>query len=280
MLGRRGLHLCLITDRPQHPVISPVTAELSTRHRVRVIDPDSVALTAMIEEELSDPADIYLLRSHTEASMEMALRMERAGILVVNNWAAADACRDRVTIAARVQAACLPWPETWSMPELGAWADGVSGGRLLRHPVVVKSRWTRRGDLVRRVDSEAQLKALAADWPREPVIVQKYIPNDGWDRKLYVIDDEIFGLYRPSPLTEGDPEARISISVPAEWASLAERVRLAFDLRVYGLDLVLCSTGPTIVDVNSFPGFRGVAGAPEALVAMVDRLGDELSATG
>src|SRR5256885_1118448 len=132
MLGRRGLHLCLITDRPQHPVLSPVTAELSTRHRVRVIDPDSVALTAMIE---------------------------------------------------------------------------------------------------------AELKALAADWPREPVIVQKYIPNDGWDRKLYVIDDEIFGLYRPSPLTEGDPEARISISVPAEWASLAERVRLAFDLRVYGLDL-------------------------------------------
>jgi ribosomal protein S6--L-glutamate ligase len=273
------LHLCLITDRPQHPVIAPVTAELSTRHRIRVIDPDSVCLPAILERELRDPADIYLLRSHTQASMEIALRMERAGILVVNNWAAAEACRDRITIAARVQAARLPWPETWSLPELGPWAAEMVSGKHLRHPVVVKSRWSRRGDLVRRVDSKAQAKTLAADWPREPVIVQRYIPNDGWDRKLYVVDDEIFGLYRPSPLTDGNPEARVTINVPAEWASLARKVGLAFGLRVYGLDLVLCPTGPTIVDVNAFPGFRGVAGAPEALVAMVDRLGDELSAT-
>src|ERR1700737_2324984 len=180
MCGRRGLHLCLITDRPQHPVIAPVTAELSTRHRVRVIDPDSAGLHAVLQGELRDPANVYLLRSHTQASMDIARRMERAGTLIVNNWAAADACRDRVTIAERVQAACLPWPETWRAPDLETWAARAGPGELLRHPVVVKSRWTRRGDLVRRVDSEAQLKTLAADWPGEPVFVQRNIPNDAW----------------------------------------------------------------------------------------------------
>src|SRR6202011_2635396 len=58
MFGRRGLHLCLITDRPQHPVIAPVTAELSTRHRVRVIDPDSAGLHAVLQGELRDPANV------------------------------------------------------------------------------------------------------------------------------------------------------------------------------------------------------------------------------
>jgi ribosomal protein S6--L-glutamate ligase len=273
------LHLCLITDRPLHPVIAPVAAELSTRHRVRVIDPDAAGLQAALQEEVRDPADLYLLRSHTQASMGIARHVERPGTLTINNWAAADACRDRVAIAARVQGACLPWPETWGAPDLNAWATGGGLEMLLRHPVVVKSRWTRRGDLVRRVDTVAQLKAVAAEWPAEPVIVQRYIPNDGWDRKVYVIDGEIFGVYRPSPLRDGDPEARMAINVPVEWASLARRVGIAFGLKVYGLDLVLSATTPTIVDVNSFPGFRGVAGAAEALIAMVDRLADEPSAT-
>jgi ribosomal protein S6--L-glutamate ligase len=277
MFGRRGLHLCLITDRPQHPVIAPVAAELSTRHRVRVIDPDSGGLQAALREEVRDPADLYLLRSHTQASMDMARHVDRHGTLI-NNWAAADACRDRVAIAARIEGACLPWPETWRAADLNAWATRGGLGILLRHPVVVKSRWTRRGDLVRRVDTVAQLKAVAGEWPAEPVIVQRYIPNDGWDRKVYVIDGEIFGVYRPSPLRDGEPEARMAIKVPAEWASLARAVGIAFGLRVYGLDLVLSATTPTIVDVNSFPGFRGVAGAGEALIAMVDRLADEPSA--
>jgi hypothetical protein len=33
--------------------------------------------------------------------------------------------------------------------------------------------------------------------------------------------------------------------------------------------------GPMIVDVNSFPGFRGVPGSVEALVALVERMLEE-----
>jgi ribosomal protein S6--L-glutamate ligase len=120
--------------------------------------------------------------------------------------------------------------------------------------------------------------ALAADWSAEPMIVQRYVANDGWDRKLYVIDGQVFGLSRPSPLTPGDPEARAGIKVPAEWARLAQKVGRAFGLTVYGVDVVLSSNTPMVVDVNSFPGFRGVSGAPEALVAMVERLGARPSA--
>ena len=45
-----------------------------------------------------------------------------------------------------------------------------------------------------------------------------------------------------------------------------------FDLRLYGVDLLVTEHGPIIVDVNSFPGFRGVPGADDALVDLVERL--------
>jgi len=34
-----------------------------------------------------------------------------------------------------------------------------------------------------------------------------------------------------------------------------------------------------VVDVNSFPGFRGVAGAASALTSLVERLGEEKQIT-
>jgi ribosomal protein S6--L-glutamate ligase len=46
----------------------------------------------------------------------------------------------------------------------------------------------------------------------------------------------------------------------------------AFNLRLYGVDLLITERGPIIVDINSFPGFRGVPGADHALVALVERL--------
>ncbi len=38
---------------------------------------------------------------------------------------------------------------------------------------------------------------------------------------------------------------------------------------------LMTERGPIIVDVNAFPGFRGVRGAASALVALVEQLGSE-----
>ncbi|WP_298749138.1 hypothetical protein [uncultured Serinicoccus sp.] len=39
-------------------------------------------------------------------------------------------------------------------------------------------------------------------------------------------------------------------------------------------DVVLGPDGPVLVDVNAFPGYRGVPGAPQALADLVaDRVG-------
>lgn len=276
----RGLTVGLITDRPKHPVLTVVAAQLGRRYRVRLLDTrDPPAAGLAVERELEAPADVYLLRSHTPATIALARRLKEAGAVVVNHPSATATCVDRVELSAQAQAAGLPWPETHGDSELEPSGDDSGTGRSLRYPVVVKSRWSRRGDVVQRVDSHMQLTEVGTTWPGEPLILQSYIPNDGADRKLYVVDGRVFGLHCPSRLSGGDPDQRVPIVVPLEWERLAQQVGRAFNLQVYGVDLVLSTEGPLIVDINPFPGFRGVPGAAEALVTMVDRLAAQLRLT-
>jgi ribosomal protein S6--L-glutamate ligase len=280
------VEVCLITDRPQHPVLTAVATRLSARHRVRIVDSrDPTTANLALEGELRQPADVYLLRSHAPGTVAMSQHLEKEGAVVVNCWNATAICIDRVELSARAQAAGLPWPETCSIPGREASSLGVSStdaraARAPRYPVVVKSRWSRRGDLVQKVDSLGQFMQVWEAWPDEPLVIQSYVPNEGADRKLYVVDDQVFGLLCPSRLSAGDPEDRVPIGVPEKWRALALQVGRALNLRAYGVDLVLSPEGPVIVDVNPFPGFRGVPGAAEALVAMVDRLAAEVGATG
>ncbi len=63
--------------------------------------------------------------------------------------------------------------------------------------------------------------------------------------------------------------------LPSEWAQITLEIGRVFNLRLYGVDLLMTERGPIIVDVNAFPGFRGVRGAASALVALVEQLGSE-----
>ncbi|MFD8796299.1 ATP-grasp domain-containing protein, partial [Streptomyces vinaceus] len=138
--------------------------------------------------------------------------------------------------------------------------------------LVVKSRHSRRADLVVRVDDADRLRELARAWPQEPVVVQEFAPNSGWDHKLWAIGDRVFAALRRSELApQGRGPARplALAELPPGWADLVRRTGEVFSLDVYGVDLI--DTGeatPLIVDVNAFPGIRGQAGAPEALAEL------------
>ncbi len=123
-----------------------------------------------------------------------------------------------------------------------------------------------------RADSDVRLRELAAAMPREPVVVQDYVPNSGDDHKLWAVGERIFAALRRSELSpEGRGPARPlpGGGLPAGWAGLVRRVGEVFALDVYGVDVLDTGDGtPLIVDINAFPGIRGQSGAPEALAAL------------
>lgn len=276
------MDICLIMDNPetpQHPVIAVALQELSTRHGVRLLDVRTLNGEQALEEEgRHAQADLYLLKSHAPQALEVAHALEERGAQVVNSWASSVACQDRVLMAQRMHEAGLPWPQTWHYATLADLLADKGFHGMGEFPVIIKSAYSHRGDLVAFVRSYEELEKLAGEWSQEPIVLQEYAESDGWDIKMWVIDGQIFAARRRTPLEPNAPKEDFAIApedLPREWAEIAREIGRVFDLRLYGVDLLVTNKGPMIVDVNSFPGFRGVPGADAALVALVEKLGRE-----
>ena len=271
------MNICLIMDNPEtphHPVIGVALQKLSQTHTVRLLDVRPLTgEQAITQEQAFQQADLYLLKSHAPQALAVAHYLEQQGATVVNSWASSVACQDRVLMAERMKEAHLPWPETSFFPSL---EDLLSQSlSTLTFPFIIKSHYSHRGDLVGKIDSVEELQALAPRWSKEPVVLQAFAKSDGWDIKLWVVDQQIFAARRRTPLTQGASKEDIPLSaeeLPEEWVHITRTIGQVFDLRLYGIDLLISEHGPIIVDVNSFPGFRGVPGADDALVTLVEDL--------
>lgn len=274
------MHICLIMDNPEtprHPVIAVALQDLSHRHTVRLLDIRGLTNTEALAREKEQPsADLYLLKSHAPQALAVAHMLEQAGKKVVNSHASSLACQDRILLTEQMHAANLPWPRTWHVPTLAEALNDPQIGQTISWPVIIKSRYSHRGDLVDKLDSFAQLQALLPQWGQESIVFQEFSASDGWDIKIWVIDQQVFAARRRTPLEANASTQDFPITedeLPSEWKHLALAVGRALKMPLYGVDLLLTARGPIIVDVNAFPGFRGVPGASEALVNLVEQLG-------
>ncbi|MFJ3333375.1 RimK family alpha-L-glutamate ligase [Streptomyces sp. NPDC086766] len=261
------MRIVLITPGPGHPLLSTTTALLAPDHDVDVLDPRT---PLPVPEPL---ADVYLLKARTPHALALARDLERRRACVINSAAATALCQDRTAMAALALGAGLPFAATRTFTTLA----GLASGPALSGPVVVKSRHSRRHDVVARVEGPSHLRDLAAAHPDEPVVVQDFAPNDGWDHKLWAIGDRLFAGLRRSELSPGGrgPTRTLPLEdLPPGWPALVHRVGEVFSLDVYGVDIIDRGHGaPLIVDVNAFPGIRDQPGAPEALAALISRKG-------
>ena len=271
------MNICLIMDNPEtpnHPVIGKALQELRRMHTVKLLDVRQLDNTEALHQ--SHPfADLYLLKSHAPQALELAHSLEQQGVLVVNNWWSSLACQDRVLMTHRMREAQLPWPSTQHFATLERLLAQPHILHTLAFPLIIKSQYSHRGDLVAKVDTLEELLAFSAQWGKEPVILQQFAESDGWDIKLWIIDKEIFAARRRTPLEAHAAKEDIPFQageLPAEWQHIALEIGRVFNLRLYGIDLLMTRQGPIIVDVNAFPGFRGVPGAAPALVNLVQRL--------
>ncbi|MEU8827621.1 alpha-L-glutamate ligase [Streptomyces sp. NPDC048636] len=264
------MRIGLITSDPGHQLLADTTALLTPRHEVVTLDPAAAHGTANHPDSPDALADVYLLKARTPRALTLARALERRGAPVVNSAAATGLCQDRTAMAGLARRAGLPFAATRTVPALGGLAAERLGG-----PVVVKSRHSRRHDLVARADTTAALRDLAAAWPDEPVVVQDLTPNDGWDHKLWVIAGTVFAARRRSELAPDGPGPGLPPALgelPPVWRELVHEVGSVFALEVYGVDVIDTGGGtPLIVDINAFPGVRGQVGAPRALAELALR---------
>ncbi|WP_333770581.1 ATP-grasp domain-containing protein [Streptomyces sp. IBSBF 2435] len=263
------MRIGLITPDPGHPLLAAATALLTSSggHRVEVLDPAAAPD--------GTPADVYLLKSRTPRALALARELESRGARVVNSAAATGRCQDRTAMARDALRAGLPFAPTRSY---ASGAELALGEAASAGPVVVKSRHSRKGDVVVRLDSASRIRDFAAGAAHEPYVVQDFVRNPGWDHKLWAVGPHLFAAVRRSELSPHAPGGGpVPLAeLPPAWPALVRRVGEVFGLDVYGVDVIDGGGGDAlIIDVNAFPGIRNQPGAPDALAEFALRAGRE-----
>jgi ribosomal protein S6--L-glutamate ligase len=246
------MRLYFILARRVPPVPSPVLVEVFDLLERRGFEIES----SIPEETITRPDrllvehDLYLLKSHTELSLSLAGVLAAQGARLLNPYESCLAAQDKIVASRRLRAAGVPVPRVWVTGELERLGPVVA-----ERPLVVKPYRGHRGIDVTVVRSTADLAALGR--PAVPMLVQEHIDGPGEDLKVYVVGTEVFAVRKPFSPTSFTRPGR-PCDVDGELREVARSCGRALGLGLYGLDVIEGPEGPVVVDVNTFPGYKGV----------------------
>jgi ribosomal protein S6--L-glutamate ligase len=234
------------------PVMPAVCRSLRDRgNRVDIVHPEE-RLTGL--DGLRVDRDLYVLKSKTELARSLAGALDALGAAILNPFSVAMQCRDKAVATKILQEAGVPTPETFVAAHPADLGPALREGTL-----VVKPHRGSGGRGVRVVRTEDDLASLA---PSNGVIfAQRYHRPQGPDHKIYRIGDQVFGVERVwPPRTYEEKLGRAFVPSPEE-REIALRCGEAFGIDLYGIDIVISDGRPYVVDISSFPGFKGIPGA-------------------
>ncbi len=198
-----------------------------------------------------------------------ALECEAQGVpqrLWCNPLEASVKVYDRQWLHDRLASSGLPVAKTQVAK---TWTDVPSGVES----VVIKAcdGWYGRSSRVYISHGKRPVKAPFTG----PYVVQAYIDHDGMDTKLYIVGDRVFGLYK---CTRSSGQGAVAFVPSSELITIARGVGKALGLEIYGVDILEAQDGPVIIDVNPFPGFRGIDSASQELAKYLSARAQQVAA--
>jgi ribosomal protein S6--L-glutamate ligase len=258
--------VCFLLERGSPPRLNPIMAEafelLEARHinvAVRFPEEELVPL-----DRFEIDADLYVLKSNTELALSLALAYERIGARVLNRAHASALAKDKLLAAAILARAGIPTPRSLAARRTDQLANCVDAS----HPLILKPHRGYHGAGVAVAYHASELPA--SDVYPEVVFAQEYLADARRDLKVFAIGEEVFGVRKAfapdSYLRDGEPAP-----LSKEIEQIARRCGAAFGLELYGLDVAEDPrAGPRVIDVNYFPGYRGVPGAARRVADYID----------
>lgn len=255
MPGRRGR----LSDR-----LVPALRELG----VYVMSSDPAR--GAVRLDVPPPWSLTLLKSGSAAALHVAAAAEGWGVPCLDATGSVRIARDRIATWTALQGAGIPltpWRAAWLVGG-PANLDGGAFDELAGGPVVVKAARGSRGRAI-WITGAGDSHVSAARVPAGPYLLMAQIPHAGPDLKVYVAGAWIGGLERCFPAETLEQKRGRRVPVPPETIAVSRRVGDVLGLSLYGCDFVHGPGGWRLVDVNSFPGYKGIEEAPEVIASHV-----------
>jgi ribosomal protein S6--L-glutamate ligase len=255
-----GMRVAIVALRHPSGRFSALVPEMVDRlHEmgcdVEIIDPDARPLDL---GAMQTDADVYILKSGTEAALSFAGVLHARGARVMNPYPVAAVCRDKIVQTHMLADAHVPVPQSWMTVDPMTLLSQLGQG-----PLILKDPRGSQGRGLEIVHDRDRLAALPGG---RPWLAMRYHRPEGHDLKLYRIGDEVFGVERIFPARTYAEKLGRPYAVSADLHDIVLRCGDAFGISVYGVDVIRSQDKHWVVDMSSFPGFKGVPAAGRRII--------------
>lgn len=237
------------------------------KHQVTLIVPETIDCELGNREWFAN-LDLIVARGRGWRVLALLAQAETHGKMTINTHRAITAVHNKAELAGLLRAANVPTPHTY----LG---DGQQLAKQIPntdYPLIVKPIFGDNGRGLRLLCNSAELAALPCS--KQLVFAQSYLPNDGYDIKLYGVGDTFWATRKPSPFNPSGAKITPSLekmSVTPAMEELGRRCRQLFGLDFLGIDCVQTAKGLSVIEVNDFPNYTGVPEVDRHLVRYIEQ---------
>ena len=240
-----------------HPVMSKVFDLLRARGcTVDWLFPEERAFS---QADFEIEYDLYVLKSSSPTTFQLGAMISTMGGRMVNDFLAIQRIKNKVEVNKLLADRGVPIPESYLTGDLELLKEVVS----TKGPLIVKPYNGRHGVGVEIVRTPEELDALELD--SDDVYAQAFKPGDGYDRKTYMVGDRAYASRKAFAAGESFLKDAESMEISPEMRDIALRCGEIVGLQIYGVDMIESEDGLWVIDVNGFPGFKGLPGIETVL---------------
>jgi len=274
----------IFSARQDHEVISQLITNLKRIEDFELIlhDPQNEFFSLADMPTSFKKADMIILKVRNECSIDLLHFAKLYNIPTLHNVDTVLLCKNKIALdyalrkaladhKQKLQNFLMPnsWNQTLSdVTKFKEWA-------LPKLPIVIKShyqhdKYNRFNFLVQNIEEVDKFCKMYKQFLYYDVYIQEFIPCDGFERKVYVIGDKVYGIKRENPIylyLREKPEnidvsqlEREEFEITEDIVQLSQILSKELNLRIFGFDLVkpLNQKKLYLIDLNDFPSFKGI----------------------
>ncbi len=274
----------VFSARQNHEIISMFAQKLREIKDIELTlhDPTKEFFNLSDIPESFKNADLIIVKVRNECSIDLLHFAKLYNIPTVHDVDTVLMCKNKISLdfalrkalndhSASLQKFLMPNSWNQSLRNVDKFKEWASP----KLPIVIKShyqhdKYNRFNFLVQNIEDIEIFCEKYKIFLYYDVYVQKFIECDGYERKIYVIGDEVFGIKRENPIyiylrekpkkINVDLIKREEFKITEDIITLAKILSQELKVKIFGFDLIQPFNHEKyyLIDLNDFPGFRGI----------------------
>ncbi len=281
----------VFSARQNHEIIASVIKKLkqNTDIEVSLHDPTKNFFNLSRMPKKINHADLIIVKVRNECSIDLLHYAKTHQIPTLHSVDTVLMCKNKISLDYAFRRIFKLYPQIKKKILLpNSWNNNLTvlskfkKWALPKLPIVIKShyqhdKYNRFNFLVKKVDDIDIFCEKYKEFLYYDVYIQKFIECDGFERKVYVIGDKAFGIIRENPIyiylrdkpnkINVDTIKRKEFKITEEIRELAKILSKELNLKIFGFDLIKLTDKDRfyLIDLNDFPGFRGIKNVENTL---------------